>query len=132
MKLLTYTPHLTLYLHEGINRAIEAQWLGFASSAELRQSTLEAVTLARQYKVSGWIADDRLLGPIRPIDLEWIAQQVLPQLIGAGVKRFARIEAIDPMNKMLIGQAQKTAEHQLSFEMGTFTDLQSARVWACG
>lgn len=132
MQLLTASSHLTLYLHQGASRALEAQWLGFASSAVLRQSTLEAVVLARQYRITSWIADDRLLGPVRPVDLEWIAQHVLPQLIAVGIKRFARIDAIDPLNKLLIGQAQAAAAQQLPFELRTFTDLTAARAWACG
>ena len=130
MQLLTASPHLTLYLHEGTSRAIEAQWLGFASSDVLRQATVDAVKLARQYRITGWIADDRLLGAVRPVDLRWIAEHVLPQLIAVGIKRFARIEAIDPLNKLLIGQAQETAQQQLPFELRTFTDLRAARAWA--
>ncbi|UOQ70223.1 hypothetical protein [Hymenobacter cellulosilyticus] len=132
MLLLASYPHLQLFLHEGSSRAIEAQWKGFVSSALLRQSTLECVALAQQHGISGWIADDRLLGPVRPIDLEWIGVEVLPELVRAGVKRFARIEAIDPLNKLLIGQAQETAEQQLPFELRSFQDLSAARAWACG
>jgi hypothetical protein len=132
MQLLYSSDFLTLTLHEGASRAIEAKWQGFVSSAVLRQATLDAVVLARQHRITGWIADDRLLGPVRPVDLEWIAQHVLPQLIGVGLKRFARIEAIDPLNKLLIGQVQDTAESQMPFEMQTFTSLPAARAWACG
>jgi hypothetical protein len=132
MQLLVSNSYLNLYLHEGASRAIEAQWQGFVSSAVLRQATLDAVKLARQHRITGWIADDRLLGPVRPVDLRWIAQHVLPQLIGVGLKRFARIEAVDPLNKLLIGQAQETAEQQLPFELRTFSELRAARAWACG
>jgi hypothetical protein len=132
MQLLTASSHLTLYLHVGASRAIEAQWQGFVSSDVLRQATLDAVKLAREHRITGWIADDRLLGAVRPVDLRWIAQHVLPQLIGVGLKRFARIEAIDPLNKLLIGQAQATAEQQMPFELRTFTELRAARAWACG
>lgn len=132
MQLLYSSDFLTLHLHEGASRAIEARWQGFVSSAVLRQATLDAVNLARQHRITGWIADDRLLGPVRPVDLEWISQQALPQLIGVGLKRFARIEAHDPLNKLLIGQAQDAAESQMPFEMQTFTDLPAARIWACG
>ncbi|UOQ68575.1 hypothetical protein [Hymenobacter volaticus] len=132
MQLLASYPFLNLFLHEGPSRAIEAQWQGFVSSALLRETTLEAVKLARQHRITGWIADDRLLGPVRPVDLDWIAKEVLPQLISVGVKRFARIEATDPLNRMLIGKVQETAEQKLPFELGTFTDLVAARTWACG
>ncbi|MDF7814801.1 hypothetical protein [Hymenobacter sp. YC55] len=132
MQLLDSYPFVNLFLHEGASRAIEAQWQGFVSSALLREVTLDAVKLARQHRISGWIADDRLLGPVRPVDLDWIAKEVLPQLVGVGVKRFARIEATDPLNKMLIGKVQETAEQKLPFELRTFTDLVLARAWACG
>lgn len=132
MQLLVSYPFLNLYLHEGASRAIEAQWQGFISSALLRQTTLDAVKLARQHRITGWIADDRLLGPVRPVDLDWIAKEVLPQLVSAGVKRFARIEAADPLNRLLIGKVQETAEQKLPFELRTFTDLSEARIWAGG
>lgn len=132
MQLLSSYPFVNLFLHEGASRAIEAQWQGFVSSALLRETTLEAVKLARQHRITGWIADDRLLGPVRPVDLDWIAKEVLPQLISVGVKRFARIEATDPLNKMLIGKVQEAAEQKLPFELATFTDLVAARTWACG
>ena len=132
MQLLVSHPHVQFYLHEGISRAIEAHWQGFISSGVLRQATLEAVELARAHRITGWIADDRQLGPVRPVDLEWIATEVLPQLVQLGLKRFARIEAVDPLNKMLIGQAQETAVQLLPFELRSFTELPEARAWACG
>ena len=132
MQLLVSHPYLQLHLHEGVSRAIEAQWLGFISSGVLRSATIEAVELARKHRITGWIADDRQLGPVRPSELEWIAKHVLPDLVGVGLQRFARIEAVDPLNKMLIGQAQETAQRQLPFELRSFTDLEAARAWACG
>ncbi|WP_167856273.1 hypothetical protein [Hymenobacter metallicola] len=124
---------MSLYLHdEGPFRALEAQWQGFMSSAVLRHTIGEVLDHARQQQVTAWIADDRLLGPVRPADLEWIAREMLPELVKMGLRRFARVEAADPLNKLLIGQVQETAEPLLPFEMRTFTDLLAARAWACG
>ena len=132
MQLLVSYSYLNLYLHEGASRAIEAQWKGFVGSTLLRQATLECVEQAREHRITGWIADDRLLGPVRPTDLEWIGREVLPLLVEVGLQRFARIEATDPLNKLLIGQAQETAEQQMPFLLCSFTDLEEARAWACG
>lgn len=133
MRLLATHPNLRLYLHEaGSLRALEVQWQGFMGSSVLRHITLEALDQARQHQVTAWIADDRLLGPVRPADLEWIVQEMLPELVALGVRRFARVEAADPLNKLLIGQAQDTAELLLPFTMRAFTDVQAARAWACG
>ncbi|HEX8328514.1 MAG TPA: hypothetical protein VF629_13305 [Hymenobacter sp.] len=131
MQLLASYPYLKLYLHEGNSRAIEAQWLGFVGSTLLRQATLECVALAGEHRITGWIADDRLLGPVRPVDLAWIASEILPKLVEVGLQRFARIEALDPLNQLLIGQAQEAAEQQMPFTLQSFTDVDLARAWAC-
>jgi hypothetical protein len=130
MQLLVSYPFLHLYLHEGPSPAFEAQWRGFVSSSFLRQAITDALVLARQHRIRGWIADDRLLGPIRPADLEWIGTQVLPTLISIGVQRLARIEAADPMNKLLINKTQEDAQQAFPLEIRVFTDLQEARRWA--
>jgi len=130
MRLLASYPFLNIYLHEGATAALEAQWLGFVSSAVLRQTILEALRLGEEHRITAWIADDRLLGPVRPVDLEWVAQEALPRMAALGLKRFARVEAEDPLNKMLIGQVQEAAEPQMPFALQLFNDVAAARKWA--
>ncbi|GAB3319435.1 hypothetical protein GCM10027511_30010 [Hymenobacter humi] len=132
MQLLLSYPFLALYLHEGAGRALEAQWMGTPSSARLRRTTLECVQLARSHGASGWIADDRQLGPLRPEDLSWISTYVFPLLVQGGVRRFARLEAEDPQIQRVVGLVQEIVEQQLPFELRSFTDPEQARVWACG
>lgn len=132
MQLLASYPYLTLSLHEGTFRALEAQWTGMAPSAVLRRITLECVTLAREHGVTGWIADDRQLGPVSPVDLAWISTFVFPLLVQGGVRRFARLEVANPQTQRMIGLVQEIAEQQLPFELRTFTDPPQARAWACG
>ncbi|MDB5234291.1 MAG: hypothetical protein JWR44_1284 [Hymenobacter sp.] len=132
MQLLASYPYLRLYLHEGVSRAIEAQWQGHAHGALLRRATLECVNLAREHRVTGWIADDRLLGPLRPADVEWTAAYVLPLLVKSGLRRFARLEAVDPLTQRLLDPIQETAAQQWPFDLRSFTDVLEAREWACG
>jgi hypothetical protein len=132
MQLLASYSFLNLYLHAGASRAMEAQWNGTVGSAELRRATLECVKLAREHRVTGWIADDRRLGPVRPHDLAWIATYVLPLLIKWGVQRFARVEGDESPALAEVDQAQEKAAQQLHFELRSFTDLEQARAWACG
>jgi hypothetical protein len=131
MQLLTSFSFLNLYLHTGNSRAIEAQWRGFVSSQFLREAISTALHLARQHQITGWIADDRKLGPVRPADLEWIGSTALPILAELGLKRFAVIEAEDPMNKLLINRTAEEATPALPFEYRRFTNVQAARAWAC-
>lgn len=132
MQLLASYPYLRLSLHEGVSRALEAQWNGCIRSAALRRATLECVTLARAHRITGWIADDRLLGPVHPADVEWMATFGLPLVVKLGLRRFARLEAVDPLTQRVIGPAQESAAQHLPFELRTFTDLDQARAWACG
>lgn len=132
MQLLASHTYLELYLHEGRTQALEARWKGPIRSAVLRHAALEAVELARKHRLGGWVADDRLLGPLRAQDLEWIATYMLPLLVKWGLQRFACVQAINPVTQQLVGPVQENAARRLSFEVRSFTDIQEARTWACG
>jgi hypothetical protein len=134
MLLLVSHSFLNLYLHEQPGcRVLEAQWRGFVSSQFLRQATIEALELARQHRITGWIADDRKLGAVRPVDLEWITTNIVPELVAVGVKRFAIIKAEDPLNQLLISNAaEDEALAALPFQIRQFTSVEQARTWACG
>jgi hypothetical protein len=132
MRLLAQYPFLHLYLHEGASRALEAQWQGFATSSVFRQAIAEALDHARTHRITGWVADDRLLGPVRPADMAWIAADILPELVRVGLRRLARIEAKDPLNQLLIKQMHRAAHERAPFAQQLFTDVAQARAWACG
>jgi hypothetical protein len=132
MILLAQYPFLTLYLHEGRATALEAQWQGFVTSAVFRQAIAEAVDRAREHRITGWVADDRLLGPVRPADMAWIAADIMPELVRIGLRRLARIEAADPLNQLLIKQMHRAAHERAPFQQRLFTDVAQARAWACG
>lgn len=130
MVLLASFSFLNLHLHEGPHPVLVAEWRGFVGSAFLRQAVSEALVLARQHHVQGWVADDRLLGPVRPVDLEWVTSTALPELIDMGVTRFAIVEAQDPLNRLLINNAADTATVSLPLEMRRFGDVAAACAWA--
>jgi hypothetical protein len=132
MQLLISYPYLKLYLHQGAASALEAQWNGVPTSAVLRRATLECVQQARAHGVTGWVADDRQLGPLRPEDLSWIYTYVFPLLVQGGILRFARLEAEDPHTPRVVQVVQEIAVQQMPFELRSFTDPAQARAWACG
>jgi hypothetical protein len=132
MLLLAQYPFLHLYLHEGPSKALEAQWQGFVTSAVFRQTIGEALDWAREHRITGWVADDRLLGPVRPADMDWIATEIMPELVRVGLRRLARIEAADPLNQLLIKRMHNTAHELAPFEQRLFTEVAQARAWATG
>lgn len=131
-KNLAAWPFLRLLLHTGPTPVLETQWLGFAGSTDFRAALLEAVQLARQHQVAGWVADDRSLGAVRPKDLEWTHTSVLKPLDELGVRRFAHLESEEILNRLTINGMYQTALPGLSYEFRHFTDLVDARAWAAG
>ena len=121
---------LVLHLHQGARIALETEWLGYVSSADFRRYVIEAVALARQHHATAWIANDQLLGAVRPKDLAWVGEEVLPALVELGVVRFARLEAEQTLNRMLIGTLYQKSTPELPMQTCTFTDALQARAWA--
>jgi len=128
--ILTF-PYLNVYLHTGLCHALETQWHGFATSAEFRQAVSEALTLGHHHRIKGWIADDRLLGAVRPKDLEWVLEKVLHPLNQLGLRRYALLASNDLLNRLTIDRMYSSAQAELTFEIRRFEDIAQARAWAC-
>lgn len=125
-------PFLTIWLHTGPGQrnVLETEWLGFAGSADFRAAITELLQLAQQHHVTGWVADDRRLGAVRPKDLEWCHSALLVPLAKLGLARFAHLEANDTLNRITInGMYQKDLPGQ-AYELRHFTLLPEARAWA--
>ncbi|TGD77169.1 hypothetical protein [Hymenobacter wooponensis] len=131
MLLLTALSSVSFYLHNIGCRALEARWSDHGGSESFREAVLEGLALARQYQAECWIADDRQLGPMQSADLEWVATDVLPALAECGVRRLAIIESDDLLNRELIEEAYSPPLDTLPIEVRHFTDLPTARAWAC-
>ncbi|MBG8554075.1 hypothetical protein [Hymenobacter guriensis] len=124
-------PYLNIYLHTAACPAIELQWLSFANSTSFRQSVSQGLQLALEHRVQGWIADDRLLGPVRPKDLDWVHRTVLLPLSRMGLRRFALLASDDPLNRLTIDRMYEQAETDIAFELRRFDEIEEARRWIC-
>ena len=123
-------PFLNLLLHTGNRNVFETEWLGFAGSTELREAMTETLRLARLHHVTGWVADDRRLGAVRPKDLAWIQTYLLLPLSDLGVLRFAHLESEEPLHRLTINSMYQAAVQELHFDFQHFTSLPEARAWA--
>jgi hypothetical protein len=128
-KLATY-PFLLIHLHTGTRNVLETEWLGFAGSTDFRQALTQALQLAQQHHVTGWIADDRRLGAVRPKDLEWTHLHILAPLATLGLVHFAHLESQDALNRLTIDGMYQSAIPGLPYEFRHFTSLLEARAWA--
>jgi hypothetical protein len=124
------TPYCEVYLHAGPAAALELRWLSYVPGAEFRANVEQALALARRQPLAGWIADDRLLGAVRPRDLAWVLEEVLPAIEAAGVRRFALLESHDAINRRTIAGMYEQALPARQFEVRQFADSGLARAWA--
>jgi len=126
-------PFLNLVLHNGgPHNVLETEWLGFAGSADFRAALTEALRLARLHRISGWVADDRRLGAVRPKDLDWTHTEILVPLGELGVQRFAHLESEEVLNRITIDGMYQRSVPGLPYEFRHFTALAEARAWAVG
>lgn len=126
-------PFLNLVLHSGgPHNVLETEWLGFAGSADFRAALTEALRLARLHRISGWVADDRRLGAVRPKDLDWTHTEILVPLGELGVVRFAHLESEEVMNRLTIDGMYQRSVPGLPYGFRHFTALAEARAWAVG
>ncbi|RSK45214.1 hypothetical protein [Hymenobacter rigui] len=125
-------PFVTFYLHDIGCNALEAVWGDYVSSSFFREAVQQAISFVRQHQVSGWVADDRRLGPMEREDLAWVGLEVLPALAAAGLRRLAMLESDDWLNRRLIEEEYTFPVESLAIEVRHFTDPRAARRWACG
>jgi len=116
--------------HNPTGATLETEWLGFVNSDQLRSALMEALRLARQLGIKGWIANNLLLRTIRPADQDWINQVWFPEFAKLGVKRMAVIISQDGLNRMGIDNILQRATEHLPFDTQHFADAQEARRWA--
>ncbi|RZK14037.1 MAG: hypothetical protein EOO56_25770 [Hymenobacter sp.] len=132
MRTLLTLPYLHLYLHDGPTPVLELQWLSYVSSTDFRAAATQALAFTHTYHIKAWLGDDRLLGAVRPRDLEWAEQFILLPLAQAGLLRFARLESQDALNSRIISSMYTRAEANVPFVIRHFDDLAAARAWAAG
>jgi hypothetical protein len=105
---------------------------GYVPSQQFREAVLQALDLVAVHQAKGWISDDRLLGAVRPRDLDWGFAAVVPRVAELGLRRFAHLESEDALNRRTIAGAIQPHEPEIPFEFRRFTDLVEARAWALG
>lgn len=130
MEKLFTTSHINIFLHAGPHKTIEIQWLDFVPSADLRACLLEMLRLARQHQVKAWLADNRLIRAMRPVDLEWVGQAIMLPMSELGVRRLAVVESQDAINRMGVNAMLTAVLPNTQLTTNYFATLAEARTWA--
>ncbi|RDV14178.1 hypothetical protein DXT99_16455 [Pontibacter diazotrophicus] len=118
--------HLEYY---AAHHVLVSQWYGGCSSLQYR----EAVTITSQYirelHIPFAISDRRLLPPLPREDIQWTAQDFLPEFCQLPLKRFAAINSFDEVAAEQLVHFLNSKQYPLPFEAQVFEDLTSAYEW---
>lgn len=129
MPVVYHTSFLLLH-HDPTSNVLETDWQGFVNSDQLRVSLAEALRLARQHRIRGYIANNTLLRTIRPADQDWINEHWFPEFAKLGVQRLAIVVSQDGMNRMGVDNIMQRATAHIPFDTQYFATADEARRWA--
>ncbi|WP_299818170.1 hypothetical protein [uncultured Pontibacter sp.] len=75
-----------------------AVWQGNVKGAEFRGAVLLCLHLMDQFRLTGWLADDRKMKAIDPADAQWSNEFFLPRVLSSPIVRLARLPSDCPEN----------------------------------
>lgn len=130
MEKLFSTPYVNISLHRTTHTTIELHWLDFVPSADFRAAMLELLRLARLHGAQAWVADNRLIRALRPVDLAWAGSDVIQPMSESGVRRLAIVESQDAMNRMGVNMMLATTIPNTALTNHYFPTMEEARAWA--
>lgn len=109
-------------------QAIHMEWKRYAEGEEFRSGFNVGLELLKQMRVSRWLGDCRLLGPMTQADQQWINQDWHPRAAAAGMRWVALVLPKAAVARLGLTYIIKRVE-QSELVINNFTDLESARAW---
>lgn len=120
-------PWMTIRFDEGL-QAVHLEWKRYAEGEEFRAGFNIGLELLQQKKVSRWLGDCRLLGPMTQADQQWINQDWHPRAAAAGMRWVAIVLPKAAVARLGMTSI-KARVNQVDLVMSNFADLESARAW---
>lgn len=120
-------PWMTIHFDEGL-QAVHLEWKRYAEGEEFRSGFDNGLELLKQKKVSRWLGDCRLLGPMTQADQQWINQDWHPRAAAAGMRWVAIVLPKASVARLGLTYI-RSRMNQADLVMCNFADLESARAW---
>ncbi|MGI4760550.1 MAG: hypothetical protein ACRYF0_07590 [Janthinobacterium lividum] len=130
MERLFSNQYVNISLYGTTHKTIELHWLDFVPSADFRAGMLELLRLARLHRAQAWVADNRLIRALRPVDLAWAGTDVIVPMSQLGVRRLAIVESQDAINRMGVNAMLSTTLPNTQLTSHFFPTMEEARAWA--
>ena len=118
---------MTIRFDESL-QAVCLEWKGYAEGEEYRSVFNAGIELLQQKKVSRWLGDCRLLGPVTQADQQWTNQEWHPRAAAAGMRWVAIVSPKAAVARLSIKYII-TKVNNTDLVFNHFDDLESARTW---
>lgn len=109
-------------------QAVHLEWKRYAEGEEFRSGFNVGLDLLIKTRVSRWLGDCRLLGPMTQADQQWINQDWHPRAAAAGLRWVALVLPKAAVARLGLKYVIKRVE-QAELAINNFTDIESARAW---
>lgn len=110
------------------SQSVWMEWKAYAEGDEYRSGLDAGLSLLRQKRGSRWLADLRLLGPIRQEDQQWSNQDWFPRAIAGGVRWMALVSPKAAVSRLSVRQIMSKVNN-VNLVTANFDDLEVARAW---
>jgi hypothetical protein len=109
-------------------QAVHMEWKRYAEGEEYRSGFNVGLELLQQKRVSRWLGDCRLLGPVTQADQQWMNQDWHPRAVAAGMRWVALVLPRAAVGRLAIRYVIMKL-NQAELAINNFDDLESARAW---
>jgi hypothetical protein len=107
-----------------------AEWTGTLQGPELREAFLLCLEMINRFSLIRWLADDRLMGPITPADLEWSLQVHVPGMAKSSLLRMAYLPSLSEENRETVEfMIDKGHTYDLKLVVRSFQEKEEAMAW---
>lgn len=109
-------------------QSVWMEWRAYAEGSAYRDGLDVGLALLRQKKGSRWLADLRLLGPVRQVDQQWTNQDWFPRALGAGVRFMAMVSPKAAVSRLSVKQIMSKV-NETRLMTAYFDDTAEAKAW---
>ena len=118
---------LTIHWDESL-QAVWMEWKSYCEGADFRSALDAGLTLIRQKRTSRWLADLRLLGPVRQDDQQWANNDWFPRAVAGGVRFMALVSPRAAVARLSVKQIMSKVD-EVNLITAHFDDIEAARAW---
>lgn len=108
--------------------AVRMEWKSYVEGEPARQGLDIGLDLLQEKRTSRWLADVRLLGPVRQIDQDWVNHDWFPRAITAGLRFMATVSPKSAIARMSVKRMMNKV-NEVDVLHSFFDDLEQARQW---